>query len=240
MEDLQVGDKVQVLSVEGTNEAAHLGGTLSSAEVLGWASRDEKQKLMYLDIAIQGKHVRLTRDHYVIVKRTLDSEQNVLKAEDVRIGYHLPVQGPQRLEWYPVTDRITLNDTGVYLPLLSKSGNIVTRHGIVVPLLSHGHDQFTKEESSDLTPAEAYTVYSSWVRDYMSLKSKYPCLVTFDKAYKQTVVTEMMKQYFAQHKHDVTDAIEPERFFEWLRSDPETVVGSEYAPHLRQVCPDLF
>merc|ERR1712039_912309 len=107
----------------------------------------------------------------------------------------------------------------------SNGSNIVTRYGIVVPLLSQGHDRLTKEESSDLTPAEAYAVYSSWVRGYMSLKSKYPCLVTFDKTYNQTVVTEMMKQYFAEHKHDVTDAIEPERFFEWLRSDPETVVG---------------
>jgi len=240
MEHLQVGDIVRVFPVEGANETAHLGDNWSKAEVLGWATRDEKLKLMFLDMNIQGKHVRLTSDHYVIAKRTLDSEQQVLKAMDVRIGYHLPVQGPQRLEWHPVVDSITLNDTGIYVPLLSKSGNIITSDGIVVPLLSQGHDRRTKEESSDLTPAEAYTVYSSWARNYMSLKSKYPCLVTFDKAYKQTVVTEMMKQYFAEHKHDVKDAIDPDHFFQWLRSDPETVVGAEYAPHLRQVCPDLF
>jgi len=240
LKDLQVGDKVRVFPVEGEDQTAHLADKWTSAEVLGWGNLREKQTLTYLEINIGGRHVRLTPDHYVIAKKTLESGQQVLRAMELKLGYYLPFPGSSGVEWHPVTDSKNVDDKGAYVPLLSKAGNIVTRHGIILPLLSQGHDLRTSEATSDLTPAEAYTVYSSWVGHYASLKSKYPCLVTFDEDYKQTVVTEMMKQYFAKHNHDIKDAIDPDHFLEWLRSDPEAVVGSEYAPHLKQTCSDLF
>ena len=240
LKDLQVGDKVRVFPVEGEDQTAHLADKWTSAEVLGWGNLREKQTLTYLDINMEGRHVRLTPDHYVIAKKTLESGQQVLTAMELKLGYYLPFPGSSGIEWHRVTDSKMVDDTGAYVPLLSKAGNIVTRHGIILPLLSQGHDLRTSEPTSDLTPAEAYTVYSSWVGHYASLKSKYPCLVTFDEDYKQTVVTEMMKQYFAKHNHDIKDAFDPDHFLEWLRSDPEAVVGSEYAPHLKQICSDLF
>jgi hypothetical protein len=243
MKSVRVGGTLRSLSIINNS----LVPQAQRGEVIGWAEFDENVKVSFLELTcghdpVHVRKVRVTAQHFLITKKTQSDAQEVMKAINLKLGYLLPVWNEQSglITWEPILDSGIVVENGVYLPLLTKSNVLVAGDGIIVPLLSQGHDSATHNETSDLSPQEAQQVYEAWVQHYITLRLEYPCLVSYDEDHHQVVVTELMKQYFAHHNHDVKDAIDAEHFMVWLRDDPHKVVGQAYGEHLRKKCPKLF
>lgn len=248
MKNLTVGDHVRV--VKWADKVENLVPEAIDADLITWAHIDPEWPSSFVRIDTSAGSVSVTEPHYVLAKKDEQDTQAQVEAWSLKVGWLLPrwVSEVQAYTWVPITALTLHHEVGLYMPLLSASGIVVTAGGICVPAISednqgviaHPNSTMGEEETND-SPEEDEEIYKSWLPHYLSLKWHFPCLFEVPAAEDgRAVVIILFQHYFEKHPHDVKDSVDPEHFIEWVKNNTASVVGEKFASHLPDLCPDLF
>merc|ERR1711971_451857 len=232
-----MGDSIRVLPLDLAQRA--VTATASIGTIVGWAMWENQTAITFIEFSARGKVLRVTPQHYLDVKQTMNARQEPMMAKYAKVGFLLPIWDEQSssLTWQPI-DKITdVSEVGQYDPLPTTSAMLVTGDGFVVSVLSGNHSEVNADETDIgddiVTAEEAAEVYDVWMPHYYTFQTAYPCFADFNTKESMINIMSVMKWFFQHHHHDKADAEKVDLFIEHLKTNPADLVGEEHVDELK-------